>query len=35
MKVSVDGEDAFVLSDTFDDLVRKFLVELEVISNGT
>jgi len=32
MKVSIDGEDPFIISDVFDGLVRQLLVELEDLS---
>lgn len=33
MKVSVNDEDAFEINDVFDELVREFLVRLELLSN--
>jgi len=34
LKVAINGEDAFEYPDEFEDLLRKFLTELEVLTDG-
>ena len=34
IKISIDGEDPFIIDDNFEKIIRQLLVELEDLSNA-